>query len=274
MRDYHQKKKRKAVGRHKKRSRHTFDLGGAIKSCLRLTFSIAAIFTVFASIYGGWLHFTTSSQFDITSVEVVGNKKVSRDEIMRAAGTDEAKNIFTYQVGAAGREIEAMPWVKKVSIERRLPGALKISVAERQPVAIIRLGKFYYFDEDGNIFAEADSVTGWDLPVISGIDKEKLLEGDEATFGKIAEGIALLELMKNQGKYLSWNRISELVFSSDFGITLYPSGGAAPVCLGSKNLAQRLAQAERVLADLDAKGINAARLQADYDDRVYVKKTI
>jgi hypothetical protein len=80
--------------------------------------------------------------------------------------------------------------------------------------------------------------------------------------------------MKNQGKYLSWNRISELVFSSDFGITLYPSGGAAPVCLGSKNLAQRLAQAERVLADLDAKGINAARLQADYDDRVYVKKTI
>jgi cell division septal protein FtsQ len=274
VRDYHHKKKRKAGSKHKKKRRPAFDLSGAIKSCIRISLSVVAILVASASLYGGWIYITTDSRFDIAAIEVEGNEKVSKDEILRAAGMGQAKNIFTYNVRAAGREIEGMPWVKKVTIERRLPDTLSIQVIERQPVALIKLGKFYYFDAEGNIFAEADSTTGWNFPVLSGIDKEKLLEGDEATFGKVTEGIALLELMKGQGRYLSWSNVSELVFSKDAGITIYPSGGAAPVCLGRKNLALRLAQAERVLADLDAKGINAARVQADYDDRVYVRKVI
>lgn len=274
MRDYHQKKKRKANSKHKKRNRRTFDLAGAIKSSIRITLSVAAIVATSASIYSGWVHITTAPRFDISLIEVEGNEKVSRDEIVQAAGMDQAKNIFTYKVGAAGREIEEMPWVKKVTIERRLPGTLKIRVVERQPIAMIRLGRFYYFDAEGNIFAEPDTTTGWDFPVLSGIDKEKLLEGDELTFAKLMEGIALLEVMKGKGKYLSWSNVSELVFSKDSGVTLYPSGNTAPVCLGKKNLAGRLAQAERVLAELDKKGIKAARVQADYDDRVYVKRII
>jgi len=274
VRDYHQKKKRKAVGRLKKKRRRAFDLGGVIKSFVRICISVFAIIAAAVSLYGAGVYITGDPRFDIAAIEVDGNEKVSKDEILRAAGMDQAKNIFSYNVGAAGREIEGLPWIQKVTIERRLPDTLRIRVIERQPVALIKLGRFYYFDGEGNIFAEADGSTGWDFPVISGIDKEGLLEGDEATFAEVTEGIALLDLMKRQGRYLSWSNISELVFDEDAGITIYPSGSMATACLGKRNLADRLVRAEAVLADLDAKGINAARLQADYDDRVYVKKLI
>ncbi len=274
MRDYSRKNKKRASRNHRKKKGQTFDLKGFIKRCARLVVHVALLIGIGGTLYGGWEFFMTSPLFRLSSISIEGNHKVSREEILKAANIGSETNIFTCSISNIGRRIEEIAWVKEVLLERKLPDELQIKIVEREPMALINLGDFYYFDDEGYIFALADNNNGWDYPVINGIDKGSLLDGDQNTHALLEEGVRFVNSLKSGGAYINWKNISEVQLDEKEGITVYTMRDGLPVHLGKENLDLRIGRAERVLDDLEKKGIRAARVEADFDDRVLVGRTI
>ena len=274
MIDYSKKKKKKAARNSRKKRRPVFDLAGTLKKLVTITGRVAALLLLSAIAYGSWNFAMTAPYFQLSNISITGNGRISNEDVLAAAGIEERTNIFACNMTDMGRKIEEIPWVRDVSLKKILPDTLMINVTERAPFALINLGEFYYLDEEGYIFAVADSDNGLDYPVLSGVDKGGLLDGDGETFAMIEEGIAVLKLLNKEENYLSRKRVAELKFDSDKGITLFTIGGGTPVHIGRKNFKDRILMAERVLEDLDRKRIRAARLEAGFDGRVLVTASI
>lgn len=274
MRDYTKKNKKKAPRAFKKKVKKPRDLKGFFRKGLMVAVSCAITGVTAGVLYGAWFYVMTTPYFRISRINIEGNGEATKESILQAAAIDGGANIFSVNLGDVGRRIEAIPWVKKVSLARVFPDELHIKIVERRPVALINLGRFYYFDEEGNIFALANNTIGWDYPVFSGIDKGNLLDGDETTIALIDEGIGLLSLLKKSEREISLENIAELRLDANRGITLYMARGGPPVHLGRGNYELKLDHSERVFADLRRKGIGAAGLEVDFDDRVIVKMRI
>lgn len=274
MKDFCEKKKRKAAKSERRKKVRHFSVKAFLRKCGSALLSLAAIGVTAAVLHQGWLFFSTADYFAISKVVIEGNEKISRHAILKAAGLDKKRNIFTFDLARAGKKLEDMPRMKEVKLERKFPDCVKIIVSERVPVAMINLESFYYVDGEGYIFAEADNVTGWDYPVMSGIKKERLLEGEKASFQLIDKGLYFLAMMRERRGTISWKNLSELVFEKDGGLTVYAVGVSIPVHLGKEEYENRLVRAEKVLADLGRKGIRAREIAADFDDRVLVRVAI
>lgn len=274
MRDYTKKKKKKAPRAHRKKNQSSFNFKAFLQKAGKVVVNVMILIVAVSILYGSWFFVMTTPYFTLSKITIEGNDRVAREDIIRSASLGENRNIFSINVREMGRYIEELPWVKEVSVEREFPDALKIKVFERSPIALINLGDFYYFDEDGYIFAMANSSIGWDYPIFSGIDKINLLKGDEITISLIDEGINLLKILKDGDKQISLRNTAELHLDRNDGITLYRIKKDPPLHLGRGNFKKKLIHAEKVYSDLKRKGLKASRLEADFSDRIIVKVAI
>ena len=94
--------------------------------------------------------------FRIRSIEVSGNQRYSRQEIIDAAEVKEGDNLFLMnKYNAASRIRRTLPYVETVQFRRTLPDGLSIIVTEcTDPAAILQDGKAYLLCSTGNIVDE------------------------------------------------------------------------------------------------------------------------
>lgn len=77
--------------------------------------------------------------FQVESVEVTGNSRYTRDEVVQATGIQVGDNLFhmnKYQI--ADRVLEELPYSKELSIRRRLPSTIVITMSEWEGVAVVQ----------------------------------------------------------------------------------------------------------------------------------------
>lgn len=73
----------------------------------------------------------------IGEITLSGHRLATDDAIYKALQFDGSHSILTFDVNAARARIEAVPWVARAVIERRLPDTLAIRVSERVPTAVL-----------------------------------------------------------------------------------------------------------------------------------------
>ncbi len=77
--------------------------------------------------------------FQVETVEVFGNSRYSREEIVEAAGIQVGDNLYhmnKYKVAEQLRQ--TLPYIGEVSIDRRLPSTIVITVSEWSAVARVK----------------------------------------------------------------------------------------------------------------------------------------
>jgi len=97
----------------------------------------------------------TSSAFDYVNLQVDGavftNPATVETEMTDARG----ENLFRLATGPLQARLEQLPTVAHARIDVRLPGTLAVSIEERQPVLIWKVGEQRWLvDADGGLFAE------------------------------------------------------------------------------------------------------------------------
>jgi cell division protein FtsQ len=104
----------------------------------------------------------------ITDITVVGRKRTPTDQIVTALAARHGEPILALDIAASKARLELLPSVRTAAIERRLPGALHLSIIERQPVALWQSeGRFVLVDRDGHRIPGA--IEGFeDLPLVVG----------------------------------------------------------------------------------------------------------
>ena len=111
---------------------------------------------------------TASAGFHVADITVSGRRRTPTEQLVNALATRYGDPILGLDIVAAKDRIEALPSVRAAAIERRLPGAIHLSIVERQPVALWQNdGQFILVDRDGHQIPGA--IEGFeDLPLVVG----------------------------------------------------------------------------------------------------------
>jgi cell division protein FtsQ len=108
--------------------------------------------------------------FRLRQVELVGVRYLAPDSVLAALALRPDQNVFD-DTGEIQRRAVAVAGVVSATVERRLPGTLRISILERVPVAFTPEGnRLVALDGDGKRLPYDAAASGLDLPVIGRTD--------------------------------------------------------------------------------------------------------
>ena len=110
----------------------------------------------------------TAPIFNIKNIEVKGNNQIPKDTIISISKIKKGENIFKTN-NSVIQNIKENQYVDEVSIKRKLPGTLQITIKERSVKFQIKLINSYaYIDKNGYIL-ETSSVKA-EVPIIVGFN--------------------------------------------------------------------------------------------------------
>ncbi|MCZ7682021.1 MAG: cell division protein FtsQ/DivIB [Sandaracinaceae bacterium] len=186
----------------------------------------------------------------------------------RSAGTSS-----TSPPEEAEERLSAHPWIAEAHVTRRLPGSYEIEVRERRAVALLALGEVFLVAEDGAVFKRAEDGDPIDLPVITGVERERFLRDRAFRTSILLEAVALLHDYRGAG-LARREPIGELHVERDDGLSLYVGEDATYVRLGHGPFRPKLRRLRTVLDELGRRGARAEYVYLDNErrpDRVTVR---
>lgn len=140
---------------------------------------IIKIFIFIALLVGLVAFAFTSPLFNITEIDVEGNEKFEDEVYITLSELNIGENIFNFSKLKVISKIENNPYVDEVSIKRKLPSKLKITIKERVATYLINLGDEYaYINNQGYILEISKEKLP--LTIITGISTEieNIIEGN------------------------------------------------------------------------------------------------
>ncbi len=227
------RKKKKPV--HREHEPHTF----RNYACMTLG-AVAIIFAIFLF-----------APVPFGSIQIVGNEKVSREDIYFDCGIGEPINILQLSAAEMQEKLERDVRIKSVQIDRSF-FAIRIAVSERKPIAIAQeeMG-FAFLDSEGVVTETAESIRGVDLPIITGLKLNNLLLGDRVEKEAVKTALGFLNALSPVGADL----FSELNMGNEENFIAYTRDGTAVRLGDGENIAERAKLAERIVGDVKARGL-------------------
>ena len=116
-----------------------------------------------------------SPLFGLSAVRVRGTMVLSEDEVLAASGVRVGEPYLSVDLAAIRHRLEAMPWVGHAEVRRDYPSSLRITVAERTPVAsIVAARRYWLVAADGVVLKAATAKPPGvpfvaDVPVSAGV---------------------------------------------------------------------------------------------------------
>lgn len=100
---------------------------------------------------------------------VQGRHRTTREDVLDALDIEVGAPIFAVDLEAARRRLEALPWVGRADVSRRLPGTVFVRLVERKPMALWQHdGKLVVVDPTGAVLSREVSPHFAHLPVMAG----------------------------------------------------------------------------------------------------------
>ncbi len=195
--------------------------------------------------------------FYVSSVKVDGNKKISTIEILKLSGIKEGDNIFAINLQKVRNQILENPWIKDVSIERRLPDSIHIHINERTPLGLIQINqRIYMVDSTGTPFKPLLPEDSFSAPIITGVETGKIAVSDVKNLNalidhsKVADALKIIKMSQKGVRALGFNNISQIYFPDDNTIVIYTADKAIPFYLDRNKLVKQFYRAEKILIQL------------------------
>lgn len=108
-----------------------------------------------------------SPLFNIKTINVEGNNKITEKEIMSLSQIQIEENTFKLNKRKIKEEIKSNPYIKEVTITRKLPSTITIKVKEREPAYMLEYaGSYVYLDDQGYLLEI--STEKLELPILQG----------------------------------------------------------------------------------------------------------
>ena len=150
--------------------------------------------------------------FNMNTINVTGNSKVTSSEIIEASGIITDKNMFTLNIGKAKQNIKKNAYISNAAIRRGIDGTVTINVKERTPSYIITMDtKYVYIDNQGYMLEVAEQALN--LPNITGYktDNKDIAAGNRLN----VEDLMKLNTCINIMSAAKGNGISDLITNID-----------------------------------------------------------
>jgi hypothetical protein len=147
--------------------------------------------------------------FAIEEIDVQTDGVIAVDQLRRWMGVKSGENLLALDLARVKRDLELVPLVQSVAVERILPRTLRIRVIEREPLAQINVPRprsgggvevaVYQIDADGWVMVPLDlhqrantANSPVELPVLSGINPNELQPGRRIEAAQVQAALQLI----------------------------------------------------------------------------------
>jgi cell division septal protein FtsQ len=125
------------------------------------------------------VYMRVSPRFELCSIGIRGNSRLTPQEIVEHLNIQPHTNIFQIHLDEIHTRLNTLSWVKTANIYRNFPDQLSIEITERTPFALIKYDELRIVDSDGVELGALASGSAITLPIITGTFIEQLpLEND------------------------------------------------------------------------------------------------
>jgi cell division septal protein FtsQ len=232
---------------------------------------VALALVVGYAAYRGVTLLAAASALQIGHMVVRGHERLSTGEVLALVEGLRGQNILAVELDEWQQKLLSSPWVESATIRRVLPSTVEISLHERQPMGIGRLGTaMYLIDGKGVIIDEyGPAYADIDLPIIDGIaaspqDGGSMVELTRAEFaGRVIGALATRpEIAK---------RVSQIDVSDLHDAVVILDGDAALLHLGDAEFVARLQQYIDLAPALHERLDAIDYVDLRFDERMYVR---
>ncbi|WP_052356477.1 cell division protein FtsQ/DivIB [[Clostridium] dakarense] len=198
----------------------------------------------------GMYSILNSSLFNTNKVEVEGNKKVKKNEILKNLDIRKDKNIFMYDTNKMEKIVLENPYIEEVQVKRKLPDKLQVLIKEKEIFAIIKDNDDYcYIDKDGNYIEKIKEISDKESSPIVDIDyiidENKNIEfKNDETKERL---LYLLECMKENNLY---KKIVKVNYEKDDIINMYTKDDIKIILGNDKDLDYNISRMGYIISDL------------------------
>lgn len=200
----------------------------------KIIFRITKWMMLFVIIVGASIYALLSPIFNVKKINVVGNSKISTDEIISLSGIELEKNMFQYNKDNIIKKIKENAYIDIVTIKRKVPDTIEINVSERKASFLIQFANAYaYISSQGYILEISNQKT--DLPILIGFrtEQENIQTGyrlckadlekmgdvlkimESATSNGLAELITQIDITDDENYILTLQKKKKIVYLGD-----------------------------------------------------------
>jgi len=212
--------------------------------------------------------FRSTGFFRVDRITVRGNTHVSQGEILALIGPLREQNILTADLDIYRQHLMASGWVKTATLRRVLPSTIEVTVEERSPVGLARLGaRLYLIDSGGAVIAEhGRPLTDHNLPIIDGL----LLgsgRGIDETRAQLASN--LISAIRPYPELLS--QVSQVDVSNPHNAVILLNDSPTLIHLGEDRFAERFQEYLELLPSLRSHVLDIDYIDLRFDRRLFLR---
>lgn len=172
------------------------------------------------------------AELKIRRVLIDGNQRVTAEEIVRASQIKADMLLFGIDLRRIENNVRMHPYVDEVQVSREIPDAIRIEIAEREPIAALPLNQIMYLDETGIALPPLNGGQHFDVPLVTGAEFLGDIEpGSRVKSIFVQRALAVLR----EARVIESNvyqLISEVHVNAEGNVTLFSLDNGIPVHLG------------------------------------------
>lgn len=237
---------------------------------LRLVLFTGSLALLCAGVGLGAHLISTSGFFHVDSVRVVNQNRVSEEEVLARSDVRLGTSIFSLDLEMIGRKIAENPWIARARVDRVFPREVIIQVEEHEPRAIVHVGYLYYVDAAGEIFKILEPEDSLDYPLITGLERQQLLDKPKESKSLLLEALGLVAELESRQTF-NLEDVSEVNIDPANGFALFTYRSGVPVRMGFGNFVDKLDRLEQIYADLEPRLSVLKYIDLNVMERVIVK---
>lgn len=162
-------------------------------------------------------------QLYVERIEFSGTEQSTPAQLRHLADIHNGTLIWSVNLAEVSERVQRHPWVEAVTVERRLPGTIRVEVVEREPVALLAWeGRLLYVDRRGRPFLDAHT-DDLDHPVITGLSPEDESRNDKLPRLVIHDALWLLDQLDTR-QLVPRDQVSEVAFHPARGFEIQTTG--------------------------------------------------
>ncbi len=178
-----------------------------------------------------WDFLCRQKVFQLETICYTGNEHIDKEELDALLPDIIGVNIFVIDVEAVKSAVSEHPWIEEVTLHRRLPHKLVISVTEKRPLALINSSRCRAVDRKGAVLPLECWNGILDVPLIRYQSGKNLTPGSSIDDKSLLKVLHFLETMQRLLPEL-WEMTSEVSWDSDGQLYLNLAGSRTRILLG------------------------------------------
>jgi cell division protein FtsQ len=208
-----------------------------------------------------------ASHLQVDKIEVQGCRRMNPQQIIEAAAIPSETPILNIDLREISQGVEALPWVRSCVVRRVLPDKLSLRVIERNPVALIRLDRLYYVDEDGTPFKEPSPGEPLNYPILTGCEDQPGKQGEKKDL--IGEALWFIREVQDHPR-LSREGVSEIHFNEIGDLTIFTVKGGTMIFMRRGDMELKVRRLEEVWKRITEKPLPVHYILFESTDRIVV----